>query len=227
MFSQTAHTDTFTRDNLPAQDTWPDFSLDNFNYPDRLNAAYELTDAMVNKGYGDRTAVIGNGRRRTYKELTDWSNRITDAGILASASKKEEEVPKKEEEEVPMPAGFQTKAKSAPSGRWMRRGPEWIGPGSGASRGSGRYSTWSPAWTRRAVPAGSPLHRTSPRSMAFRQDLRLGSHSGNNPTRASCILWPARSGPIRALAPENSVADVGSRSMDGQVYDGRHRIFAP
>ena len=76
MFSQTAHTDTFTRDNLPAQDTWPDFSLDNFNYPDRLNAAYELTDAMVNKGYGDRTALIGNGRRRTYKELTDWSNRI-------------------------------------------------------------------------------------------------------------------------------------------------------
>ena len=76
MFSQTAHTDTFTRDNLPAQDTLPDFSLENFNYPDRLNAAYELTDAMVNKGYGDRTALIGNGRRRTYKELTDWSNRI-------------------------------------------------------------------------------------------------------------------------------------------------------
>ena len=76
MFSQTAHTDTFTRDNLPAQDTWPDFSLDNFNYPDRLNAAYELTDAMVNKGFGDCTALIGNGRRRTYKELTDWSNRI-------------------------------------------------------------------------------------------------------------------------------------------------------
>ncbi len=76
MFRQTAHTDTFSRDNLPPQETLPDFPLENFNYPDRLNAAYELTDAMVKKGFGDHTALIGNGRRRTYKELTDWSNRI-------------------------------------------------------------------------------------------------------------------------------------------------------
>ena len=30
---------------------------------------------MVERGFGDHTALIGNGRRRTYKELTDWSNR--------------------------------------------------------------------------------------------------------------------------------------------------------
>ena len=31
---------------------------------------------MVARGFGDRTALIGNGRQRTYKELTDWTNRL-------------------------------------------------------------------------------------------------------------------------------------------------------
>src|ERR671911_319537 len=79
MLGPSAHIDTFTRDNLPPQSQWPDFLLDGFDYPGRLNAAVELTDAMVAKGFGDNTALIGNGRRRTYKELTDWSNRIAHA----------------------------------------------------------------------------------------------------------------------------------------------------
>lgn len=70
------HVDTFARDNLPPEENWPDLLLDGFDYPDRLNAAVELTDAMVDKGFGDHTALIGNGRRRTYKELTDWTNRL-------------------------------------------------------------------------------------------------------------------------------------------------------
>lgn len=79
MLGPTAHTDTFTRDNLPPQDQWPDFLLDGFDYPERLNAGVELTDAMVAKGFGDHTALIGNGRRRTYKELADWTNRLAHA----------------------------------------------------------------------------------------------------------------------------------------------------
>jgi 2-aminobenzoate-CoA ligase len=79
MLGASAHLDTFTRDRLPPRDEWPDLLLDGFAYPDRLNAAVELTDAMVRKGFGDHTALIGNGRRRTYKELTDWSNRIAHA----------------------------------------------------------------------------------------------------------------------------------------------------
>ncbi|HEV7249351.1 MAG TPA: benzoate-CoA ligase family protein [Shinella sp.] len=79
MLGPTAHVDTFTRDNLPPPQEWPDFLLDGFDYPDRLNAAVELTDAMVAKGVGDRTALIGNGRRRTYKELSDWTNRLAHA----------------------------------------------------------------------------------------------------------------------------------------------------
>ena len=76
MLRQSAHTDTFSRDNLPPAEQWPDLLLEKFDYPDTLNAAHELTDAMVEKGFGDHTALIGNGRRRTYKELTDWTNRL-------------------------------------------------------------------------------------------------------------------------------------------------------
>jgi len=79
MLGPSAHTDTFTRDNLPPPDQWPDFLLDGFAYPDHLNAGVELTDRMVEKGFGDRTALIGNGRRRTYKELSDWTNRLAHA----------------------------------------------------------------------------------------------------------------------------------------------------
>jgi len=76
-----AHVDTFARDNLPPFDQWPDFLLDRpeFQYPERLNAAVELTNRLVERGFGDRVALIGNGRRRTYKELTDWSNRVAHA----------------------------------------------------------------------------------------------------------------------------------------------------
>ena len=75
----TGHEDTFARENLPPFDQWPDLLLDRFDYPDRLNVGVELTDKMVEKGFGDHTALIGNGRRRTYKELADWTNRLASA----------------------------------------------------------------------------------------------------------------------------------------------------
>ncbi|WP_288926162.1 AMP-binding protein [uncultured Maritimibacter sp.] len=76
MLGPSAHIDTFTRDSLPPADSWPDLMLDGFDYPETLNAGYELTDAMVAKGFGDHVALIGNGRQRTYKELADWTNRL-------------------------------------------------------------------------------------------------------------------------------------------------------
>ncbi|MBY6158158.1 AMP-binding protein [Pseudooceanicola nitratireducens] len=76
-----AHVDTYTRDNLPPADQWPDLLMDGFDYPDHLNVGVELTDAMVDKGFGDNTALIGNGRRRTYKELADWTNRLAHAMV--------------------------------------------------------------------------------------------------------------------------------------------------
>ena len=75
------HVDTFARDNLPPDDLWPNLMLDQpaFDYPDHINVGVELTDRMVAEGFGDNVALIGNGRRRTYKELTDWSNRVAHA----------------------------------------------------------------------------------------------------------------------------------------------------
>ncbi len=79
MLGPTAHIDTFARDNLPPFDQWPRLLLDRFNYPEELNVAVELTDRMVERGFGDHVALIGNGRRRTYKELSDWTNRLARA----------------------------------------------------------------------------------------------------------------------------------------------------
>ena len=76
---RSAHTDSFARDNLPPQNMWPDIDLSKFDYGPGLNAAVELTDTMVARGFGDNVALIGNGRRRTYKELTDWTNRLAHA----------------------------------------------------------------------------------------------------------------------------------------------------
>ncbi len=75
------HVDDFARRNLPPFEQWPELLLDRpeFQYPEYLNAAVELTDRIVEKGWGDRIALIGNGRQRTYKELADWSNRLAHA----------------------------------------------------------------------------------------------------------------------------------------------------
>src|SRR5580765_6753519 len=75
------HIDDFARRNLPPIEQWPELKLDRpeFQYPEYLNAAVELTDRIVEKGLGDNIALIGNGRQRTYKELADWSNRLAHA----------------------------------------------------------------------------------------------------------------------------------------------------
>src|SRR5262245_65989532 len=47
--SPSAHVDTFTRDNLPPVDQWPDlvFDLPELQYPDRLNCAEELLGGSI------------------------------------------------------------------------------------------------------------------------------------------------------------------------------------
>jgi 2-aminobenzoate-CoA ligase len=57
MLGPTAHVDTFARDNLPPESQQPSYLLDRFQYPERLNAAVELTDRMVERGFGDHTAL--------------------------------------------------------------------------------------------------------------------------------------------------------------------------
>ncbi|SNT68647.1 AMP-binding protein [Paracoccus seriniphilus] len=73
------HIDSFTRDHLPPVQEWPEMDLTGFDYPEWLNVGVELTDRMVERGLGDRIALVGNGRARTYKELSDWTNRLAHA----------------------------------------------------------------------------------------------------------------------------------------------------
>ena len=77
--STSGHVDTFCRDNLPPKHQWPELNASQYAYPQQLNVAVELTDNMVERGFGDHVALIGNGRMRTYKELSDWSNRLAHA----------------------------------------------------------------------------------------------------------------------------------------------------
>ncbi|WP_104202173.1 benzoate-CoA ligase family protein [Billgrantia saliphila] len=79
MNTPSAQADTFVRDNLPPAEEWPELKLDGFDYPERLNAAVELCDRWVERGHGERVALIGNGRRRSYRELAEWTNRLAHA----------------------------------------------------------------------------------------------------------------------------------------------------
>jgi 2-aminobenzoate-CoA ligase len=79
MLTPSAHADTFARDNLPPAEQYPALLLDGFDYPDHLNAGVELCDRLVEQGHGDRVALIGNGRQRTYRELAEWTNRLAHA----------------------------------------------------------------------------------------------------------------------------------------------------
>ena len=75
----TAHLDTFARDNLPPREQWPEFifELPELQYPQRLNCATALLDAAVERGWGDRTAVMApDGLRWTYADLLAHANRI-------------------------------------------------------------------------------------------------------------------------------------------------------
>ncbi|HEX3501316.1 MAG TPA: AMP-binding protein [Stellaceae bacterium] len=77
-----AHLDSFARDNLPPRALWPemDFSLPELAYPKRLNAAVELLDRMVERGFADRPCIRWPGGMWSYGELLDKANRI--AGVL-------------------------------------------------------------------------------------------------------------------------------------------------
>ncbi|KQQ97537.1 AMP-binding protein [Massilia sp. Leaf139] len=78
----TAYLDTFANDNLPPREQWPEliFELDALHYPERLNCAAELLDAMVAHGQGASVAIRGAAVTWTYAELSEKVDRI--AGLL-------------------------------------------------------------------------------------------------------------------------------------------------
>ena len=77
--THSAHVDTFARDHLPPRDEWPEliFELPELAYPPRVNAAVELLDGALARGWGDRLAVASpEGVRWTYAELSAHANRV-------------------------------------------------------------------------------------------------------------------------------------------------------
>ena len=68
---RSAHTDTFTRDNLPPPELWPEISLKGFDYPETLNAGVELTDRMVGRGFGDHVASVSLGGKEKFVERSE------------------------------------------------------------------------------------------------------------------------------------------------------------
>jgi len=72
------HTDTFARDNLPPPTQWPEFlfELPELQFAPRLNCAVELLDRAVERGWGGRDCVLGEGVRWSYADLLAHANRI-------------------------------------------------------------------------------------------------------------------------------------------------------
>src|SRR5687768_15078201 len=76
--AETAHIDTFARDNLPPREDWPDFLLSRpeVRYPERLNCCTAFLDRWVSEGKGDAPCLISPTESLTYAELQERVNRI-------------------------------------------------------------------------------------------------------------------------------------------------------
>jgi len=72
------HVDTFARDNLPPPALWPEFLFDRpeLQFPPRLNCAAELLDRSIERGWGERACVLGDGVHWTYAQCLAQANRI-------------------------------------------------------------------------------------------------------------------------------------------------------
>ena len=84
MLDPSAYIDGFARDRLPPPELWPVMEtggLPELDYPKRFNAAIELLDRMVERGFADRPCIRSpDGKVWSYAELLDSTNRI--AGVL-------------------------------------------------------------------------------------------------------------------------------------------------
>src|SRR4029077_14496718 len=76
--SQSAHVDTFTRENLPPKAGWPEFlfTLPQLKYPASINCAVELLDHHVSTGAGTRRCIVTDAGTWTYSDLLARSNEV-------------------------------------------------------------------------------------------------------------------------------------------------------
>ena len=75
---RSGHADSFSRDNLPAIESWPtlDLAAAGLAYPERLNVVTELLDRHVAEARGERTAIVSGELRWSYAELAEKVNRV-------------------------------------------------------------------------------------------------------------------------------------------------------
>jgi len=74
---RSAHLDTFARDSLPPRGQWPDLpESPDTRYPERLNAAAELLDRALERGFGDAIALRTDAAACTYYQLHVRVNQI-------------------------------------------------------------------------------------------------------------------------------------------------------
>ena len=76
--SPSAHVDTFCRDNLPPETSWPrfEFTLPELRYPRRLNCATALLDDVVAEHGADRPCVLSEAERWSYGDLLRRANQV-------------------------------------------------------------------------------------------------------------------------------------------------------
>jgi 2-aminobenzoate-CoA ligase len=79
--TRSAHADTFTRENLPPREQWPEFlfTLPELDYPSTLNCAEELLDRHVEAGHGGRRCIVTDTETWTYNDLLTKSNQVAHA----------------------------------------------------------------------------------------------------------------------------------------------------
>lgn len=73
MLGFSGHLDTFARDRLPPSDQWPELLLDGFEYPERLNAAVELSSLRIAVSAGETlpAPIFEEWLRKTGKPILD------------------------------------------------------------------------------------------------------------------------------------------------------------
>jgi 2-aminobenzoate-CoA ligase len=78
---RSGHADSFTRDNLPPRDQWPEFrfTLPELQYPERLNCVTQFVDKWLAGGEGERIAIVSPYETWTYAQLAERINRIANA----------------------------------------------------------------------------------------------------------------------------------------------------
>ena len=72
--------DAFAREALPARELWPQFEYDETrrHYPRRLNAAVELLDGAIARGFGPLPCLRAREFTWTYADLLEKANRLAD-----------------------------------------------------------------------------------------------------------------------------------------------------